>query len=135
MHEPEDTFKTGDTVALRSGGAIMTVRSHITGVLAAEQGWPKDAGYVMCDWLDADGKSNHQKFHPDQIERVVRVTDFMDNQPEHYWAFADMHGFPVDTVERKSGLCRVLSAEIGVGGVAYIADAEGNVYKVSDDAA
>ena len=97
MNDPEGIFKTGETVSLRSGGVTMTVRDHVTGIYAAEQGWPRDAGYVICDWLYADGKSNHQKFHPDQIERVIRITDFKNNQTKHYWAFAGAHGFPIGT--------------------------------------
>jgi hypothetical protein len=33
--------------------------------------------------------------------------------------------------EQHNGLCRIISAEIGIGGEGYIADAEGNVYHVS----
>lgn len=60
-------FETGDVVALKSGGARMTVRSHITGERAMMDGWPE---YVMCDWIDAAGLSHGQKFHPKQLDRL-----------------------------------------------------------------
>jgi uncharacterized protein YodC (DUF2158 family) len=102
-------FKTGETVSLRSGGAVMTVRIHITGQQAAEQGWPKDAGYVSCDWLDVDGKSNNQRFHPDQIERVMRFANLNGGKAENVWAFSS--GFPVGAPLAKAPVDPQFSAE------------------------
>lgn len=70
VSEQKHMFKTGDVVTLKSGGPQMTVRNHITGDRAMNDGWPE---YVMCDWIDAAGISHCQKFHPDQLEPSLRV--------------------------------------------------------------
>lgn len=45
-------FKVGDSVILNSGGPQMVVASVLSN------------GYLLCEWIDANGKVNRHEFKP-----------------------------------------------------------------------
>lgn len=50
-----DTFKTGDTVRLKSGGPLMTIRDV-------------NDGYAVATWFDTKQQHHEETFAIDQIE-------------------------------------------------------------------
>lgn len=50
-------FKLGDTVWLKSGGPVMTIKGT-------------EQGFVLCEWFDKDHKWHEGRFLPTSIENV-----------------------------------------------------------------
>jgi uncharacterized protein YodC (DUF2158 family) len=59
-----DNFKPGDTVQLKSGGPVMTVRSL-------------DREYAVCNWFDEGGTPHERAFHVSQL----KAAEPEDNRP------------------------------------------------------
>jgi uncharacterized protein YodC (DUF2158 family) len=71
-------FKIGDTVALKSGGAAMTVIGH------------DSVGQVLCAWLDERCDYNCQPLPADAITPVIRKAIRIDEATIRYiWVFTE----------------------------------------------
>jgi uncharacterized protein YodC (DUF2158 family) len=76
------TFKTGDTVALKSGGPAMTI---------------EDIGgaFINCIWIDDAGEHHDQLIDPACLTPVIRKSVLIDGGfYRAIWVFAET-GLPI----------------------------------------
>ena len=72
-------FKPGDTVALKSGGAAMTVADFVTG-----------KPNLYCIWIDETGKQWDGQIRPSCLSPIIRRAIHIDEATiRHVWVFAD----------------------------------------------